>query len=76
MSNATATASATQLESRATRRQRHSLLKNLRKRGDTRTALRQEQARLQKQAQRLRQHRLWLQLQARLDRVLQDPQAG
>ena len=72
MSNETITAS--QLESRATRRQRHSLLKNLRKRTDTRNTLRQEQARLQKQTQRLRQHRLWLQLQARLDRVLHDQQ--
>ncbi len=60
---------------RATRRQRSSLLTSLRKQPDTRAALRQEQARLRKQAQRLRHHRLWLQLQTDLDRVLRDGHA-
>lgn len=62
----------TQHEARTTRRQRSSLMTNLRKRPDRRGSLRQEQARLHKQAQRLRHHRLWLQLQVNLDRVLRD----
>ena len=70
MSSTTATSTATHRETRATRRQRSSLWSSLRKRPDQREALRQEQTRLQKQAQRLRHHRLWLQLQADLDRVL------
>ena len=59
-------------ESRSTRRWRSSLMTNLRQRPDERGVLRQEQARLHKQAQRLRHHRLWLQLQIKLDRVLRD----
>ena len=59
-------------ESRAARRQRSSLMTSLHKRPDERVVLRQERTRLQKQAQRLRNHRLWLQLQVNLDRVLRD----
>ena len=56
---------------RASQRQRNTLLTRLRKQADTRVTLRQEQETLQKQIQRLRDHRLWLQLQVRLDRALQ-----
>ncbi len=59
-------------ESHASRRLRRILTTNLRKRPDARLALLQEQARLHKQVQRLRHHRLWLQLQVSLDRVLRD----
>lgn len=59
-------------ESRTARRLRSSLRSSLRKCPDERIALRQEHARLQQQAQRLRHHRLWLQLQVNIDRVLRD----
>ena len=70
MRGETANKTSTLRESRAARRQRSSLMTRLGKRPDERVVLRQEQTRLQKQAQRLRHHRLWLQLQVNLDRVL------
>ena len=72
MSETTATDTSTRRETHATRRRRSSLVTCLRKQPDEREVLRQEQARVQKQVQRLRRHRLWLQLQANLDRVLRD----
>ena len=72
MKDETTNRTSTLLESRAVRRQRSSLITSLRQRPDERLSLRQERTRLQQQAQRLRDHRLWLQLQANLDRVLQD----
>lgn len=72
MRDALANRTSTRRESRSARRQRSSLMTNLRQRPDARGVLRQEQARLHKQAQRLRHHRLWLQLQVKLDRVLRD----
>ena len=75
MRDTTTNSVSTARESRSTRRLRSSLMSNLRKRPDERKALRQEQARLQKQALRLRRHRLWLQLQVNLDRVMRDQQS-